>query len=60
MWQNPQEAVDLVTFTEEILNERLHFLCSDGFSKCNDLDLIIKGFEVKVLVLQLWNVFAIT
>ena len=28
MWPNPQEAVDLVTFTEEILNEKLHFLCS--------------------------------
>ena len=23
-----QETVDLVTFTEEILNEKLHFLCS--------------------------------
>ena len=28
MWSNPQETVDLVTFTEEILNEKLHFLCS--------------------------------
>ena len=28
MWPNPQETVDLVTFTEEILNEKLHFLCS--------------------------------
>ena len=27
MWQNPQEAADLVTFTEEILNGKLHFLC---------------------------------
>ena len=26
--QNPQEAADLVTFTEEILNGKLHFLCS--------------------------------
>ena len=25
---NPQEAADLVTFTEEILNGKLHFLCS--------------------------------
>ena len=29
MWPNPQEAAHLVTFTEEILNEKLHFLCSD-------------------------------
>ena len=28
MWPNPQEAVDLVTFTEEILNGKIHFLCS--------------------------------
>ena len=26
MWPN---SADLVTFTEEILNEKLHFLCSD-------------------------------
>ena len=28
MWPNPQESADLVTFTQEILNEKLHFLCS--------------------------------
>ena len=28
MWPNPQETADLFTFTEEILNEKLHFLCS--------------------------------
>ena len=28
MWLNPQETTDLVTFTEEILNGKLHFLCS--------------------------------
>ena len=26
MWPNPQETADLVTFTEEILNGKLHFL----------------------------------
>ena len=25
MWPNPQETADLVTFTEEILNGKLHF-----------------------------------
>ena len=29
MWPNPQEIADLVTFTEEILNQKLHFLCRD-------------------------------
>ena len=28
MWPNPQFLADLVTFTEEILNGKLHFLCS--------------------------------
>ena len=28
MWPNPQETVDLVTFTEEIVNGKLYFLCS--------------------------------
>ena len=29
MWQNPQETADLITFTEEILNGKLYFLCSE-------------------------------
>ena len=28
MSPNPQETEDLVTFTEEILNGKLYFLCS--------------------------------
>ena len=28
MWPNPQKTADLVSFTEEILNWNLHFLCS--------------------------------
>ena len=28
MWPNSQFPVDLVKFTEEILNGKLHFLCS--------------------------------
>ena len=28
MWPNPQIPADLITFTEEILNGKLHFLCS--------------------------------
>ena len=31
MWPNPQKTVDLVTFTEEILNGKLHFLCSEWY-----------------------------
>ena len=28
MWPNPHETADLVTFTEEIPNGKLRFLCS--------------------------------
>ena len=28
MWPNPQLPADLVTFTEEFLNGKLHFLCN--------------------------------
>ena len=31
MWPNLQETADLVTFTEETLNGKLHFLCSDWY-----------------------------
>ena len=30
MRSNPQETADLVTFTDEILNGKLDFLCSGG------------------------------
>ena len=33
MWPNPQEAADLVTFTEEILNEKLHVFCAVDYPK---------------------------
>ena len=28
MWPDPQETADFATFTEEILNGKLYFLCS--------------------------------
>ena len=33
MWPNLQYPADLVTFTKEILNEKLHFLCSEDLEK---------------------------
>ena len=33
MWPNPQFPADLITFTEEILNAKLRFLCSDSYNK---------------------------
>ena len=37
MWPNPQETADLVTFTEEILNGKLHFLWSVRPEVVNEL-----------------------
>ena len=33
MWPNPQETADLITFTEEIFNVKLHFWCSEIWVK---------------------------
>ena len=32
MWPNPRFPEDLITFTEEILNVKFHFLCIDVYS----------------------------
>ena len=40
MWPNPQEIVDFVTFTKEILNGKLCFLCNDS---CWHDSLIVTG-----------------
>ena len=52
MSPNPQFPVDLVTFTEEILNGKLHFLCStshaDGtnpYSYAQDISSVISEFQ---------------
>ena len=45
MWPNLQETVDLVTFTEEILNKNFHFLCSGCY-------LFISCFDWKIDVFQ--------
>ena len=33
MWPNPRLTADLVTFTGEIINRKLHFLRSDHYKK---------------------------
>ena len=44
MWANPQFLVDLVTFTEEILNGKLYFsssVCFERFCGCPETDSAI-------------------
>ena len=46
MWPNPQETSYLVTFTEETLNGKLHFLCSDKMlNKKYDYLLYYRNFK---------------
>ena len=57
MWPNPQKSADLVTFTEGILNEKLHSLCSD-MSMCFGKNPCLKGLLPKFN--GRWNVFYFT
>ena len=44
-----QEIADLVTFTEEILNGKLHFLCSEALEQLSKGALKILYFnEIKI------------
>ena len=49
MWPNPQFPADLVTFTEVMLNGKLHFLCSACFA----LKALIFYFSFCQLILLL-------
>ena len=54
MWPNPQFPADLVTFTEESLNGKLHFLCSDikvvdGIDG-KQIDLLMENLTFKKLL----------
>ena len=53
MWPNPQFPPDLVTFTEEILNGKLHFLCSDA-SEINEIHFC---FDPLIYFLYLYKIF---
>ena len=45
MWQNPQETADLVTFTEEILNEKLIFCVVTAISISYSLVAALTSFH---------------
>ena len=50
MWPNPQGTSDLVTFTEEILNDKLHILCSvTVFYAVKFPDSPSRAFKVRTL-----------
>ena len=58
MWPNPQFSADLVTFTEEILTRKLHFLCRENS------DLIYYTVNLmthifKIMVKYRWKIIAV-
>ena len=66
MWPNPQESADLVTFTEEILNGKVHFLCSEiylqliqpetfDFLTLRSNSKVNQTLMKKLLLLKLWK-----
>ena len=48
MWSNPQFSADLVIFTEEILNEKLHFLVQCHFLKILGSKSSNQGYLTKI------------
>ena len=58
MWPNPQETTDLVTFTEEILNVKLHFLCSDVFTVSLIENMALPLIQMELLEkIDIWKQF---
>ena len=49
MWPNPEETADLVTFTEEILNGKLNFLCNACAMSDNKTLFIYEFHEMQKL-----------
>ena len=46
-----RDGEDLVTFTEKILNGKLHFLCSGYFN----IGVSVSKFKIVILKRQSWN-----
>ena len=57
MWSNPQETADLITFTEEILNGKLHFLCCDACINVHYEDANRNGEQLCGDCLQTQNLY---
>ena len=62
MWPNLRETADLVTFTEEIRNGKLHFLCSANKTIIRTLNIwkmLYTGCPMKeaISLLLSWNIY---
>ena len=48
MWVNPKETEDLVTFTEEILDGKLRFFCSEGIDTEKTRKILNGSWKIQV------------
>ena len=46
MWPNPQDTANLVTFTEEILNGKFHFLCGVKVVRTFEADINLRRMKI--------------
>ena len=49
MWPNLQETADLIIFTEEILNGKLHFLCSVKWGKIYQKKIYWEKINISII-----------
>ena len=49
MWLNPQFSADFVTFTEEILNGKLHYLCNEVMVRRLAVDYEIQRLRLEMI-----------
>ena len=49
MWPNPQFPADLDTFTEELLNGKLHIVCIDSCVRGFRVEKMFLNYEMKYL-----------
>ena len=49
MWTNSQETADLLIFTEELLNIKLHFLFSECYEGYEGFLEILRGYHSMTL-----------
>ena len=55
MWLNPQFPADLVTFTEEILNRKVHFLYSAWYNVAGEVK-VKHTFDSKLIYKKLMRI----
>ena len=53
MWPNQQFPANLVTFTEEIFNGKLHFLCSQLEEKQQDMNVFTLFYMIAYYIKSL-------